>query len=49
MAEDLGGKYTRTGSQEHLKEEGTLQSQGQKSADEVQLNVCFIRCHQCTQ
>ena len=36
MAEELGGKYTRTGSQERLKDEGTLQSQGEKSAaDEV--------------
>jgi len=36
MAEELGGKYTKTGSQERLKEEGTLQSQGEKSAvDEV--------------
>jgi len=35
MAEELGGKYTRTGSQERLRDEGTLQSQGEKSLDEV--------------
>lgn len=34
MAEELGGKYTKTGSQERLRDEGTLQSQGEKSLDE---------------
>ena len=39
MDEELGGTYKMSGSQERLKEQGTLQSQGEKSAvDEVKLS-----------
>jgi len=37
MDEELGG--TMSGSQERLKEQGTLQSQGEKSVDEVTVSA----------
>ena len=41
MDEEVNG--TMSGSQERLKEEGTLKSQGDKSADEVDYTFSLLR------
>jgi len=44
MGEEVPGTYMKTGSQERLQEQGTLQSQEEKSVDEVKFRMYFSHC-----